>query len=88
MLIEVRPQFQKAASSIVVTELGMDIDVRLLQPTNALFPMIVTVLGIIVFWQPVINLLVDVSIMALQLLRESNFVFPLSTTIEVRPLQP
>jgi hypothetical protein len=37
--------------------------------------------------QPVIRVLVAVSIIALQLLRESYFVFPLSTTIEVKPVQ-
>ena len=39
-----------------------------------------------VFLQPLIKVLVAVSIIALQLLRESYFVFPLSTTIEVKPL--
>ena len=50
--------------------------------------MVVTELGMMVFIQPVINMLVLVSMMALQLFRESYFVFPLSTFIEVRPLQP
>ena len=47
----------------------------------------VTVLGIAVFLQPAINLFVDVSIIALQLLRESYLLFSPSTLIEVRPLQ-
>ena len=47
----------------------------------------VTVLGITVFLQPVINVFVDVSIIALQLFRESYTVFPDSTTIDVKPLQ-
>ena len=44
-------------------------------------------MGIRVFLQPIIKVLVAVSIIALQLLRESYFVFPLSTTIEVKPSQ-
>ena len=47
----------------------------------------VTLLGITVFIQPAINVLEDLSIIALQLLRESYFVFPLETVIEVKPLQ-
>ena len=73
---------------MVVTELGMDMLVRPLQPENAELPMDVTVLGIMVFWQPRINILLAVSIIALQLLRESNIVFPLDTVILVKPLQP
>ena len=46
-------------------------EVRLEQPENALSPMEVTELGMAVFMQPAINVLVAVSIMALQLLRES-----------------
>ena len=38
----------------------------------------------IVFWQPAINVFVVVSIIALQLLRLSYFVFPFSTTMEVK----
>ena len=50
--------------------------------------MLVTLLGMIVFWQPAINVFVVVSIIALQLLRLSYFVFPFSTTMEVTLLQP
>ena len=46
--------------------------------------MLVTELGMVVDWQPVISVLVAVSIIALQLLRESYTVLPLSTTMEVR----
>jgi len=38
--------------------------------------------------QPAISELDDVSIIALQFSRESYFVFPSSTMMEVRPLQP
>ena len=48
----------------------------------------VTELGIMVFLQPAINVLLDVLIMALQLLRESYAGFPLSTVTLVKPLQP
>ena len=46
--------------------------------------MAVTDLGIIVFWQPVINVLLAVSIIALQFSRESYTVFPSSTMIDVK----
>ena len=41
----------------------------------------------IVFMHPVISVLVEVSIMALQFSRLSYTTLPLSTVIEVRPLQ-
>ena len=50
-------------------------------------PIFVTELGIIVVLLPHIKLLVSVSIIALQLSRESYFGFPLSTTIEFRLVQ-
>ena len=62
--------------------------VRPLQPRKALLPIEVTELGIIVLLQPAIKEFVDVSIIALQLLRESYFVFPFATLMLVRPLQP
>ena len=49
--------------------------------------MLVTPLGIIVFWQPAINVFVAVLIMALQLFRLSYTAFPSSTDIDVRPEQ-
>ena len=49
--------------------------------------MLVTELGITVFLHPTINVFVFVSIIALQLSRESYFVFPDSTSIVVRPEQ-
>ena len=45
----------------------------------------VTELGMVVFLQPTIKLFVDVSIIALQLLRESYVPLFLSTTKEVSP---
>ena len=47
----------------------------------------VTLLGMIVFLQPEIKVFDDVSIIALQLLRESYLVFPLATVTEVKPEQ-
>lgn len=49
--------------------------------------MFVTLLGMIVFLQPAFRVLVAVSIIALQLLRESNCEFPSSTINEVMPMQ-
>ena len=72
IMMEVRlEQLENALLPIEVTELGMLMEVRLEQPENALSPMEVTELGMAVFMQPAINVLVAVSIMALQLLRES-----------------
>jgi hypothetical protein len=45
-------------------------------------------LGMTVFWQPRTSTLSAVLMIALQLSRESYTVFPLSTAMEVRPLQP
>ena len=47
-----------------------------------------TELDIIVFLQPLINVFVAVSIMALQFSRESYTELPLSTFMLVKPLQP
>jgi len=69
---------------MVVTELGMLMAVRLVQPKNAQLPMEVTELGMVVFMQPAINVLVAVSIMALQLLRESYFGLSLATEMVAR----
>ena len=72
MLMLVSPeQPENASSPMEVTELGMLMLVRLEQPENASSPMEVTELGMAVFMQPAINVLVAVSIIALQLLRES-----------------
>ena len=64
----------------------MVIDVRPLQLLKAPPSIFVTLSGIIVVEHPAINLLVFVSIIALQLLRESYIALFSATTIEVRPL--
>ena len=61
--------------------------VRLLQLAKAEAPIEVTPSGIVVVLQPVIKALVLVTMIALQLLRESYFVFSSATTIDVRPEQ-
>ena len=72
MVTEVRPlQPSNAELPIVVTLEGMLMLVRPLQPSNAELPIVVTLLGIIVFWHPAISVLEAVSIIALQLSRES-----------------
>ena len=63
-------------------------EVRLVHSEKAWFSMVVTELGITVFLHPTINLFVFVSMIALQLLRESYIGFPFSTLMEVKPLQP
>ena len=88
MVTLVRPeQPENARSPMLVTEFGMVTLVRLEQPENASLPMLVTEFGITVFLHPTINVLVFVSIIALQLSRESFFVFPYSTSIVFRPEQ-
>ena len=69
----------KALWPMVVTVLGMEIEVRLVSPENAEVPISMTDKGIIVFLHPAIKVLEAVSIMALQLLRESYFGLPLAT---------
>ena len=81
-------QPKKASSPIDVTLFGMVTEVSPLQSSKADSPMDVTLLGIIVSEHPFIKVLVAVSIMALQLSRESYFGLPLSTLIDVKPLQP
>ena len=88
MVIDVKPlQPVNALEPIEVTELGMVIDVKPLQPSNALEPIEVTELGITVFLHPDISVLVADSTIALQLFLESYTLFPLSTTMVVKPLQ-
>ena len=54
-----------------VTLLGNVSSVILLQPSKAKSPMLVTLLGMMLFLHPAINVLVAVSIIELQLSRES-----------------
>ena len=56
---------------MLVTPAGMLIDFSAVHPLKALSPMLDTSVGIIVFLQPESNLLVAVSIIALQPLRLS-----------------
>ena len=89
MVMEVRSvQPANALLYMDVTLLGMMMEVRPVQPKKATKPMDVTPSGIIVFMQPLINVFVAVSIMALQLFLESYVVLLLSTIMDVRPLQP
>ena len=73
---------------IDVTELGIVTDVNPVQYWNAYLPIVVTESGIVLFLQPAINVFVDVSIIALQLLRESYILFPDSTLISVKLEHP
>ena len=88
MVIELKlEQPLKASCPIDVTLVGITMDVKPEQLAKAFIPIDDTPLGIIVFLQPVIRVFVEVSIIALQLLRESNFEFPPSTIIDVKPEQ-
>ena len=71
IVMEVRPQLLKAEFPMLVTLSGIVTEVRPLQPWKAEPPMLVTSFGITVFTQPLTNVFVAVSIIALQSLRES-----------------
>ena len=73
---------------MLVTLLGIVTDVMEVRPENAAYPMLVTLLGITVVLHPLIKVLDALSIIALQLSRESYVLFPLSTIIEVKLEQP
>ena len=75
-------QLQNALLLMVVTLAGISIDVRPL-PLKASTPIVVTPSGIIVPLHPTTNVFDVVSIIALQLSRESSFVFFVSTVIVV-----
>ena len=64
-------QPEKAIIPIVITESGIITDDRFEQPLNAPRPILITELGITVAEQPITRVLVAVSMMALQSLRES-----------------
>ena len=69
---EVKPlQPENALLLMLVTLEGIWMEVKPLQPWNAPPPMLVTLLGIMVFLHPAINAFEAVSIIALQLFRES-----------------
>ena len=77
--IFVRPvQPEKALQPMEVTEFGMLMLVKPLHPENAASPILVTEFGIVVFLHPSVRVLVEVSIIALQLSRESNVLLSLS----------
>ena len=59
----------------------MVIETKLVQPKNALTPMVVTVFGMNVFLQPTTNSLVLVLMMALQFPRESKIGLSVATVI-------
>ena len=73
---------------MVVTELGIVMLVSPMQPLKAWLPMVVTELGITVFWQPIIKVLFAVSIMALLLLRESYVELSFATVMLVNLVKP
>ena len=88
MVMLVSPvQSENADVPMLVIVLGILNSISHVQPLNAYAPMLVTELGITVFLHANIILLVAVSITALQLSRESYLGFPVSTIIDVRPLQ-
>ena len=70
---------QKAAHPNDVTLLGITISLSPGLPLKAISPKAVTVLGMTVLTQPIRRVLEAVSMMALQLSRESNVVLPAST---------
>ena len=69
---------------MLVTLLGIVTEVKAEQPMKAYPSILVTLLGIIVVLHPKCSVFVAVSIIALQLFRESYTGFPSSTTIEVK----
>ena len=64
-------QPEKAKPPISVKDGGMEMPASVEQPEKAQFPIYVTDVGIIVFFQPLISVLLSVWIMALQSWRES-----------------
>ena len=86
MLVKVL-QSEKAYASMLITPFGISILNKVLQSLNADPPMLVTLFGIFVFLHPIINVLVDVSMIALQLSLLS-YTSLLLTTIFSNLLQP
>ena len=88
ILTDVSPeQPSKAWSPMLVTLSGILTDVSSLQKLNAEFPMLVTPSGMVVLLHPFKSVLDDVSIIALQLFRESYLGFAEETEIETSELQ-
>lgn len=85
MIIDVKPvQLRKELLPNDVTPSGMVIVDKPLQPKNASFPMEVMFTGMIVLAHPIIKELLLVSIIALQLSRESYLSLPVSALTEFR----
>ena len=72
----------------IFTDFGMTMLVRPVQPLKAPSSISVTESGMTVFLHPAIKVLLSVSMMALQLSRESYFSLLYDTTMLVRPVQP
>ena len=72
---------------MLVTLSGTTMEVSLLQLEKAYFPIVVISSGMMVFEQPRIMVLLVVSMIALQSLRESYEKFSLSIIIDMRLLQ-
>ena len=81
-------QLRKAFAPILVTLSEITIEVSESQPAKASSPISVTLSGMIVCEQPCINVLVVVSIIALQLSRLSYLGLPSATMILFNALQP
>ena len=77
----------KAELPIDLTLPGIDNEAKPVQNSKAELPIKFTVFGITVFLQPEISVFVEVSMMALQLFRESYVVLPESTMIVCRLVQ-
>ena len=80
-------QLLKQSLSISFIESGRVMSFNSSQKAKALLAIFVTELGMTVIEQPKISVLLIVSIIALQLLRESYTGFPSDTIILLRPLQ-
>ena len=70
---------------MLVTLLGITTEVKPEQPEKAEAPMLVTLFGIMVDWQPKTNSLLDVFTIALHPSRESYMGLSGATTSEVKP---
>ena len=78
---EIKLHPEKAPYPKLVTLLGISMDVKPPIPRNAFVSILVTLLGTMVDLHPCINVLVDVSMMALQSSRESYLGLLTSTLI-------
>ena len=88
IITDVKSEPAKAHEPIDVTEFGISKVSKPFNCTKALAPMAITEFGMLMFLHPHLNVLEDVSITALQLLRESYTLFLLSTMIVFKLLQP